>query len=1007
MNVSKRYDMAPHFTKFKEVLHELFMMDQADLDFGIYRIMNQKRAEINDYLDNKLKSEVERYLDEFSGKTRSNLENEIAKLAESLTDAGVSLESSSKYNDLKKQLEGISSKEELEENVYSHLTTFFKRYYDKGDFISLRRYKKDVYALPYDGEEVKLYWANSDQYYIKSSEYFRKYSFNLYNGKKVSFNLVEASTEQNNNKIHSDKERRFALYKEKPLEEVDGELKIYFTYEPTDKKVFQKELTRIAFQTLTPMIPQDFYDLFTKKPSEKAPDRTLLEKHLNDYVAKNTFDYFIHKDLGAFLTRELDFYIKNEILYIDDLEYDDENRLFRQLSVVKTIKKIGHNIIQFLASLEDFQKKLWLKKKFVVENNYCITLDRVPEEFHAEIAANDSQREEWIKLFAIDEIGADKRKPSGLQTAYSNPLSIEFLKRNPYLVLDTAFFDDDFKHKLIGSIGNIDENTDGLLISSENFQALNLLQEKYREQIKCVYIDPPYNAKSSEIAYKNSFKHSSWLSLMDNRINMGKNLMSSNASMVIAIDENEKDRLSIMLEAQMPNKDIVSVTVIHNPRGIQGNNFSYNNDYAIFCIPPVKCLTEIPRNKKDWTYSNLRNWGGESLRADAKNCFYPIIIREGKIVGKGEVPDDSYHPSSQTEIKGDGEMWVWPIDGQGIERKWRYAYQTIDTIIDTLRMRDSKDRKEIELADNTDKVKTTWNAKRYDASVYGTQLLGNMFNTKKFDFPKSVYTVQDTASIITEKDDLVVDFFAGSGTTGHAVINLNREDKGKRKYILVEMGEYFDTVTKPRIQKVIYSKDWKNGKPVSRQGSSHCFKYIRLESYEDTLNNLALRTNDFAQALNENNGAMKESFLLSYMLDTETKGSLFSTEWFADPFNFQLNITRKNELRREKIDLVDTFNYLIGLNVHSITYPVDGVCIVTGITRRGEKTFILWRDTNKIPNDKLNSIVEKLDINPRDNEFDRIYCNGNNNLENIRREGQTWKVILTEQEFAKLMFEIE
>lgn len=255
--------------------------------------------------------------------------------------------------------------------------------------------------------------------------------------------------------------------------------------------------------------------------------------------------------------------------------------------------------------------------------------------------------------------------------------------------------------------------------------------------------------------------------------------------------------------------------------------------------------------------------------------------------------------------------------------------------------------------------------------------------------------------------NIILDFFAGSGTTGHAVINLNREDGGDRKYILVEMGEYFDTVTKPRIQKVIYSKDWKNGKPVSRQGSSHCFKYIRLESYEDTLNNLSMKTNDFAQALNENNGEMKESFLLGYMLDTETKGSLFNTEWFADPFNFQLNITRKNELRREKIDLVDTFNYLIGLNVHSINYPVEGVCTVTGITRAGEKTFILWRDTNKIPNDKLNSIVEKFDINPRDNEFDRIYCNGNNNLENIRKEDQTWKVILIEQEFAKRMFEIE
>ena len=163
-------------------------------------------------------------------------------------------------------------------------------------------------------------------------------------------------------------------------------------------------------------------------------------------------------------------------------------------------------------------------------------------------------------------------------------------------------------------------------------------------------------------------------------------------------------------------------------------------------------------------------------------------------------------------------------------------------------------------------------------------------------------------------------FCAGSGTTGHAVINLNREDGGKRKYILCEMGEYFDTVTKPRILKVIYSKDWKDGKPISREGSSHCFKYIRLEQYEDTLNNLTLQPTN----INKENVGFYGGYILGYMLNIETRDSLFNMKWFRNPWDMKLRITRQNETREENIDVIETFNYLIGLNVRSITYPKKG-----------------------------------------------------------------------------------
>ena len=163
-------------------------------------------------------------------------------------------------------------------------------------------------------------------------------------------------------------------------------------------------------------------------PTDKKKDRTVLEKHLTQYTARNTFDYFIHKDLGGFLRRELDFYIKNEVMHLDDIEHESVPKVEQYLSQIKVIRSIAHKIIQFLEQLEDFQKKLWLKKKFVIETNYCITLDRVPEELYPEIAANDAQREEWVRLFAIDEIKKDLHQPG-----YSKPLKVEFLKGNQHL----------------------------------------------------------------------------------------------------------------------------------------------------------------------------------------------------------------------------------------------------------------------------------------------------------------------------------------------------------------------------------------------------------------------------------------------------------------------------------------------------------------------------------------------------------------------------------------------
>lgn len=1016
--------MATQFDKFIATMKTVLMLDQADLDFGIYRIMNQKRDQIESYLNNDLRWQVTEAIRENASNDAEAVKKELTQLVATLTAAGMNPDDAPKVKELKERIARCGNSEELENEVYSHLTIFFGRYYDGGDFISQRRYKKDVYAIPYEGEEVKLYWANADQYYIKTAEYFRNYRFAVDGDKFCEFTLREATTEQNNNVAQNNMERRFALCEETPVEVIGNTLHIYFTYELYPKATKQKGLIEAAYETVKDAIPAEFAAVLALRPTESDRTRTLLQKHLNTYVARNSFDFFIHKDLGGFLSRELDFYIKNEILVIDDIDARTPDEFLKYLTVIKAIKRVGMKLITFLASLENYQKRLWLKKKFVVESNYCITLDRVPEKFYAEIAANDAQREEWMRLFAIDEITSQNTDGSFVagKSRYSVPLTVEFLKENPFLVLDTKFFTAEFKNALLASIDHIDEQCDGLLINSENFQALGLLQGKYKEQIQCIYVDPPYNTSASEIAYKNSYKRSSWMTLLNDRLLEGKELLKKDGIQCTTIDDVEGSRLRILLESIFNESPmVVGIRIKPSGRPIP-NGFAISHEYAYFSRKEVSTAINRLQHSDDqnnryresdekgvFFWELLRKAGSNSFRQNRPTMYYPIWLNTDS--GKMRIPAMEYDEVSQEYITKDvlleNEIEIYPIKDDGSQGRWYFGAERAVNEVDEFKAEKQKDgryfiyrrRRKNEGVQPT----TFWDSSKYSATEHGTDLLKRIFGEQEvFSYPKSIFAEEDCLTVSgAERYSLILDYFAGSGTTGHAVINLNRKDGGKRKYILCEMGEYFDTVTKPRIQKVIYSKDWDGGKPVSREGCSHCFKYMRLEQYEDTLNNLTIEPVN----ISKDNADFYDGYVLGYMLDIETRDSLFNMKWFRNPWNMKLRITRQNETREEKIDVIETFNYLIGLNVTSILYPKKGICTVDGVTRSGERTLVIWRDCDTVDNDALNDSFRRMSYSTRDTEFDRIYVNGDNNLENLRTDGEQWKVVLTEQEFAKRMFE--
>ncbi|MFZ2399098.1 MAG: site-specific DNA-methyltransferase [Smithella sp.] len=1103
-------------------LKELFQLDQPDLDFGFYRIMHAKSDQIQEFLDKDLLKIVEDAFGKASEPRKAELQAAYEKAIQTAKEFGAANpEETEPVKKAKAALDALKDTTNNESEVYDHLYRFFERYYEDGDFISRRYYTRETsgkaapYAIPYNGEEVKLHWANADQYYIKTAEYFSNFTFDLTKAAEIQamkpeerllnsipekpilvhLRIVEATEGAHGNVRASEATKRyFIIHKNNPVEvNAEGELIINFEYRPDPEKTGQEnawrnkrntEAIEASLSVLTEMVKQDgrldIYQRLLKfpAPTDSDSNRPFLAKYINQYTARNTMDYFIHKDLGNFLHRELDFYIKNEVMRLDDIENAEAPAVDSYLSKLKVLRKIAVKLIDFLAQLEEFQKKLWLKKKFVVETNYCITLDRVPEELYPEIVANKAQHDEWVKLFAIDEIAPDTTGNPG----YVNPLTVDFLKTNNKIVLDTCCFDDNFKAKLLASIENFDEQCDGLLIHSENFQALNLLQERYRAQVKCVYIDPPYNATATEIIYKNGYKSSSWCSLIQDRLYFSKPLLTETGMICVTIDDYEVYNLKKIIDYVFSSENyLATIPIRNNPSGRSTvSGFAICHEYALFYandndqvvvgrLPHSEeqrnryGITDDEGNPFEW--ENFRKSSAGSYRNDRPKQYFPLYYKTEK--NQLRVPLCIWCEQTKSwelqELPNPDEIAILPIDSQGRERVWNYGIERTKADIREMK---------IEIIDNKIEVykkkyfqkqgilpRTWWDKPEYSARDNGTRELSNLFSGQKnFDFPKALNAVKD-ALLVGAFDDseTALDFFAGSGTTGHATIKINREDGGNRKYVLVEMGDYFDTVLKPRIAKVVYSAAWKDGKPIAREtGISQCFKYLRLESYEDTLNNLRFDESPVRDKALATKAALKEDYMLHYLLDVETRDSqsLLNIDAFADPTAYTLKIKKPgtDEYVVRNIDLFETFNYLIGLRVVHTAVPqnftaefkrlndpevpkdqktklvVDGNIKQDGSgiwwfrklegwlpkdpanpdNGQHEKVLIVWRKlTGDLEKDNvmLDEWFQKNRISTRDFEFDIIYVNGSNNLPNLMQEGDNWKVRLIEEEFMKRMWE--
>ena len=1190
-------------SKLLDKLKELFQLNQPDLDFGFYRIMHARAREVSDFIEHDLLDTIKTAFDTANSQTAETeletLKKEIVtNFGDGAFDPNGILKQNiaefplgKKYLAAQKKFDDAQTALTGEDSVYYHLYRFFSRYYDNGDFVSMRYHTRETegkarpYAIPYGGEEVMLHWANSDQYYIKTSECFRNFSFDLAKAKEltgqpdgelklsslpdqpmpVHFKIAEADEgEHGNIKADDKKKRGFYPAPEKIAELNDaGELVVYFEfrYETEEDRISDEDgkaldakyqssakgnrhllyLTDKVIEAVEALRSElkksrkdtkkiDLYlELLNRKvPTDGIKERILLTKYLYKYTASNTSDYFIHKNLKAFLLREMDFYIKNEIMNLDDVMNSDVQAVENYLVLLKVFRKIAGKLIDFLGQLEDFQKKLWLKKKFVVQCDYCITLDRVPEEFYPEIANNHLQWQEWAKLglltiefedgyteinmpqnpkdvtvFFADQpdngyshtfsdkdqwIENCELKQVGKQGEFDLATLInarQLFKNRKSLMVDTKFFSNDFKIRLLASIEDFDKHCDGLLLHSENFQALNLLQQRYRKQVKSIYIDPPYNTGDDDFLYKDSFRHGSWASMFTDRLNQAIRLLNGQGLFACHMDEHEhwileniiqcvfgisSDLGKLIWDKRNPKGEVKGLASQHEYVHFAAANLDFlgldnafvrdkPNAPAILAkaakmIKQAKGVTEKVRQEfADW----VKDKHNDFSNGERAYCFLDDngdVFRTVSMAAPDKPETRSHrpliHPTTKKACPVPAKGWRFPDESMKIlELKHEIIYGPDETTQPT--------RKYLLKENMTENVPSVYYMGGSDDKLFKNLNL-------HFENPKPVevgcYFLK--AMTRTNERSIVLDFFAGSGTTAHSVIALNRNDKKQRRYILADMGEHFNTVIMPRIKKVVFSPDWKDGKPESfDKGISHCFKYMRLESYEDTLNNLVMPEADSMMQKTAGPASLREDYALHYMLDTEAADSLLNVNDFADPFGgYHLNIKQSGSEASVKtpVDLVETFNYLIGLRVEqyyriqsykalfkrsrdpelpknqNTRWELDGkpeLCMGTAdpaeypwrfqkiegkipanpLTPNDGKTLnvlIVWRTQTKDPvydNLMLDWYLGQT-VNPNEKtpEYDIIYINGSNNLGADRKETDFFQVRLIEEEFLKQMW---
>lgn len=746
--------------------------------------------------------------------------------------------------DINKALEPFP---DFREELFDRFYTFFHRYFSETGSIYYcytplhERVYEQVYT---DDQDVMLFWKTHMLYYVKTDRLFRNIEVEV-DGFRFFFDVSTLEHKKAN-------EKRALVYEFKERRE-NGNIVFSVIYSERGRKTKLDEIRREIRDALG-----------LSRYTDAVPSEETLEHAFSLFERQSEVDYFICKNAQKFLKEQFDLWLY-QYIFEPEIRKSEQQKSEQQKNTIwnekrirqlQVLKDIAYKIIDFIAQFENELVKIWNKPKFVLDSHYVVTLDRIAGQekgldviYHLlKHPGMATQLQEWRNLgmvdneFELDDIWKTDSSDYCLNSNYQ------------YLPIDTKYFPD-LELTILGLFDHLDKILDGWLVYSENYQALNTLLPKFHKKIDCIYIDPPYNSESSEIDYVNTYKHSSWMTLLENRLVIAKDCLKNSGILCVAIDDNELLYLKHVLSLYFP-EELGIVVVRSNPAGRSTpKGFSIKHEYALFFAKTDEATVgRLERNEEQkarykeidnkgaFEWVNFRKHGG--LRKESPKMFYPIYVTSE---GNWRVPKIEWSEELKEwivlEPPAADEQVLWPIDENNQERRWKWTFKRL--IQNPSEVKVDKDRNgnltiyiKSRMPEEGITPPTWWDKEEYSATDHGTRTLKNLFGQHGlFTYPKAVTLVSDCIRACScHESAIILDFFAGSGTTAHAVIDLNRQDNGHRKYILVEMADYFNTVLLPRIKKVIFSDQWEDGKARKNgKGTGHFIKYFQLEQYEDVL----------------------------------------------------------------------------------------------------------------------------------------------------------------------------
>jgi adenine-specific DNA-methyltransferase len=653
-------------------------------------------------------------------------------------------------------------------------------------------------------------------------------------------------------------------------------------------------------------ITKDQYFILQKETNQKLEHQ--------QPTSKSIIEFFIHKDLKRFLEEELEYFFKSEILDFKTSENLDNNTIQQHLLKIEIIHFIANIIIKSLSQLENLLLKLWEKPKFALKTDYVISLDRMKElsggsafkDFLDKILKNKQQMKEWDDLFNVKVITKSK-------------FLEKYNKRGSKLVslpIDTKYYSEEFKFDLLKKItqnNNLDEELEGVLIKSDNYHALNLIMRKWGEKINLIYIDPPFNTGNNEFPYKNDYLVSSWLTIMFNRLIKAREILDKRGNIFVRIDNTGNHYVRLLLDMVFGKPNFRNEIIINKTRAkkqikkpfIQQTEslFFYSLDEKYFFNQ-----IEVPRKEPEWF---------ELLDFPRPNEHPRVIF------GK------TYYPPKN--------------------RRWGLSQQRINLFEQKGKIRINKNKKYIdcfgnlvnekpELLYNTENVRNAW----LDIPGYS--------QVHKFSTENSEELLQRVIEAGSKENDLILDFFLGSGTTTATAHKLNR------KWIGVEIGSQFENFILPRMKSVL--KGIKTGiSKITTTKSSGFFKYQYLEQFVDTL----------------------ENFELGHQLDKE----YLKVNKIENPFQFEIKMLEDGHSKIINLDLVETFNYLLGIFVEKVNLSKESgrsYVFITGNVNK-QHTIVVWRPIIKIDYEQDKKVINEF---LRDKNYSFVYVNGKCLVKNSR-----------------------